>query len=346
MFHQLRVTGCERITDDAVAVTFHVPADLVDAYRFTAGQHLAIRSDHGGPGSRRSYSIASPVGGPLRIGIKQLPGGAFSGWAVQQLRPGDTLEVMTPAGRFGTTQRTGGRRVVALAAGSGITPIFSVVSTALAAEPDTEVVLLYGSRTTEDTMFGEDLADLKDAHPQRFAMLHFLSREAQTSPLRSGRLDAEKINRLWGSVLSPDTDDWYLCGPQAAVEEWRDTLLAAGVPGERIHRELFHAGPALPAPRVDAPSGAGTLVFTLDGRTSEVDLGPADTLLDAVLRVRPDAPFACRGGVCGTCRATVLDGKVAMDANFALEGDELERGFVLTCQSRPNTESVRVDFDR
>jgi ring-1,2-phenylacetyl-CoA epoxidase subunit PaaE len=177
-------------------------------------------------------------------------------------------------------------------------------------------------------------------------MLHFLSREPQTSPLRSGRLDAEKLNRLWGTVVSTDVDDWYLCGPQAAVEEWRGALLAAGVPAARIHRELFHAGPALPAPRVDAPSGAGSLTFTLDGRTSEVDLGPADTLLDAVLRVRPDAPFACRGGVCGTCRATVLTGAVRMDANFALEGDELERGFVLTCQSRPSTGSVRVDFDR
>jgi ring-1,2-phenylacetyl-CoA epoxidase subunit PaaE len=235
---------------------------------------------------------------------------------------------------------------VALAAGSGITPVFSVVSTALATEPDTEVVLLYGARTTTDTMFAEELADLKDAHPQRFAMLHFLSREPQTSPLRSGRLDAGKLDRLWGTVLSTDVDDWYLCGPQAAVEEWRDALLTAGVPASAIHRELFHAGPALPAPRVDAPSGAGTLTFTLDGRTSEVDLGPADTLLDAVLRVRPDAPFACRGGVCGTCRATVVTGAVAMDANFALEGDELERGFVLTCQSRPSTASVRVDFDR
>jgi ring-1,2-phenylacetyl-CoA epoxidase subunit PaaE len=346
MFHQLSVAACERLTDDAVAVTFEVPADLVEAFAFTAGQHLAIRSDHGGAGSRRSYSIASAVGGPLRIGIKHLPGGAFSTWAVQQLRPGDTLEVMTPSGKFGAAQRTGGRRIVALAAGSGITPVFSVVATALASEPDTEVVLLYGTRTTTDTMFAEELADLKDAHPERFAMLHFLSREPQTSPLRSGRLDAEKINRLWGTVLSTDVDDWYLCGPQAGVEEWRDALLAAGVPAGRIHRELFHAGPALPAPRVDAPSGAGSLTFTLDGRTSEVDLGPADTLLDAVLRVRPDAPFACRGGVCGTCRATVVTGAVAMDANFALEGDELERGFVLTCQARPSTASVRVDFDR
>jgi ring-1,2-phenylacetyl-CoA epoxidase subunit PaaE len=346
MFHQLSVAACERLTDDAVAVTFDVPADLADAFVFTAGQHLAIRSDHGAAGSRRSYSIASPVGGPLRIGIKQLPGGAFSTWAVSQLKPGDTLEVMTPSGKFGTAGRTGGRRIVCLAAGSGITPVFSVIATALATEPDTEVVLLYGTRTTTDTMFAEELADLKDAYPERFAMLHFLSREPQTSPLRSGRLDADKINRLWGTVLSADVDDWYLCGPQAGVEEWREALLAAGVPARNIHRELFHAGPALPAPRVDAPSGAGKLTFTLDGRTSEVDLGPADTLLDAVLRVRPDAPFACRGGVCGTCRATVLDGKVDMDANFALEGDELERGFVLTCQARPNTGSVCVDFDR
>lgn len=345
-FHALTVAAVERLTDDAVAVTFDVPPDLADAYRFTPGQHLTIRSDHGGPGSRRSYSIASPVGGPLRIGVKHLPGGAFSTFATTQLRPGDVLDVMTPAGTFGVASgRTAARHIVALAAGSGITPVLSIVATALAQEPDTHVTVLYGSRSSQNVMFAEDLEDLKNAFPARLALFHFLSREPQIIPLREGRLDGEKLRALLGTVAPLDADDWYLCGPGEAVEEWRAALEAAGVAHERVHRELFHAGPVVHAPRV-ATTTAGALEFTLDGRTSRTEFRSGDTVLDAVLRVRPDAPFACRGGVCGTCRAHLLGGEVAMDANYALEGDELDRGFVLTCQARPTTDDVTVDFDR
>ncbi len=346
-FHTLTVASVERLTDDSVAVTFDVPPDLTDAYRFTPGQHLTIRSDHGGPGSRRSYSIAAPVGGSLRIGVKHLPGGAFSTHATQDLRAGDVLDVMTPAGKFGDPcETTGARHVVALAAGSGITPVLSIVASVLADEPDSTVTVLYGSRSSDTVMFAEDLEDLKNRHPARLALFHFLSREPQVIPLRSGRLDAEKLRTLLGAVAPLDAEDWYLCGPGEAVEEWRAVLAEAGVPERRVHRELFHAGPVIRAPQAAAKPTAGELQFTLDGRTTSTEFRDGDTVLDAVLRMRPDAPFACRGGVCGTCRAGLLAGQVEMDANYALEGDELDRGFVLTCQARPTTETVTVDFDR
>lgn len=351
-FHRLRVAAVEELTADSIAVTFDVPADLREAYRFTPGQHLTIRSDHGGAGTRRSYSIASPVGGPLRVGIKHLSGGAFSGWAVRELRAGMELEVMTPAGEFGIQLHPElTRHHVALAAGSGITPVLSIVASVLAGEPHSTLTLLYGSRGSDEIMFGEELADLKDAHAARFQLLHFLSREPQASPLRAGRLDAAKLDRVLGPLVQLQADGWYLCGPNEAVASWAGVLAARGVDPARVHRELFHAGPiAAPPPRLTTPGvTAGvrrTLVFRLDGRSAEVQLGAEETVLDGVLRVRPDAPFACRGGVCGTCRATITDGTVAMDQNYALEPDELERGLVLTCQARPTTASVTVDYDR
>lgn len=348
-FNLLTVASVEPLTSDSVAVTFDVPADLAEAYTFRPGQHLTIRSDHGAPNSRRSYSIASPAGGPLRVGIKRLPGGAFSGWAVRDLRPGMQLDVMTPMGEFGTDiQPETARHHVALAAGSGITPVLSIVASVLAGEPASTMTLLYGSRGSAQIMFGEELADLKDSHPARFQLLHFLSREPQASPLRAGRLDAAKLDGVLGPLVPLDADVWYLCGPNDAVADWADVLTARGVEASRINRELFHAGPLPARPVVDAPLDGPhrTVFFTLDGRSGEIEISPEETVLDGVLRLRPDAPFACRGGVCGTCRATVNSGTVAMDANFALEPDEIERGFVLTCQARPTTDEVTVDYDR
>lgn len=348
-FNLLTVASVEPLTSDSVAVTFEVPGDLVEAYRFRPGQHLTIRSDHGAPNSRRSYSIASPAGGPLRVGIKRIPGGAFSGWATRDLRPGMQLDVMTPVGEFGTDVRPEtARHHVAIAAGSGITPVFSIVASVLAGEPASTVTLLYGSRGSAQIMFGEELADLKDSHPARFQLLHFLSREPQASPLRAGRLDAAKLDSVLGPLVPVDADAWYLCGPNDAVASWAGVLQTRGVDSRKVHRELFHAGPLPVRKVVDLPPDGPhkTVFFTLDGRSGEVEISPEETVLDGVLRLRPDAPFACRGGVCGTCRATVSSGSVDMDANFALEEDELERGFVLTCQSRPTSDEVTVDFDR
>lgn len=350
-FHRLRVARVERLTSDAVAVTFEVPPHLAQAYEFRAGQHLVIRSDHGGVGVRRSYSVAAPAGGPLRVGVKRLPGGAFSAWAVEGLAVGAELDVMTPSGTFCfDPDPLRARHVVCLAVGSGITPLLSIVATALAEEPASRVTLLYGNRTTADVMFAEDLEDLKNRHPARLQILHVLSREPQESPLRAGRLDADKLETVLGRLVPPgEVADWYLCGPQELVADWRATLLAAGVPKARVHRELFHAGPPLPT----AGSGAGErpagparrVQFTLDGRSSEVEVAGEEAVLDGVLRLRADAPYACRGGVCGTCRARLVSGEVEMAENYALEEDELGDGYVLTCQARPLTDRVVLDYD-
>lgn len=349
-FHTLTVAAVEPLTNDSVAVTFDVPPELAAAYHFRPGQHLTIRSDHGRPNSRRSYSIATPIGGPLRVGIKRLPGGAFSTFASRDLRPGMQLEVMTPKGNFGTDiQPETVRHHVALGAGSGITPLLSIVASVLAGEPASTVTLLYGSRGSAQIMFGEELADLKDRYPSRFQLLHFLSREPQASPLRAGRLDAAKLDGVLGPLVPLDADAWYLCGPNDAVATWAGVLEARGVDPARVHREIFHRGPVVSARKADDTHVDGphsTVFFTLDGRSGEVELSPEETVLDGVLKLRPDAPFACRGGVCGTCRATVNAGTVEMDANFALEEDELERGFVLTCQARPTSPEVTVDYDR
>ena len=348
-FHRLRVAAVERLTPDAVAVTFAAPPELAQAYAFRAGQHLTIRSDHGGTGVRRSYSIAAPAGGPLRVGIKRLPGGAFSSFAVDGLAVGDTLDVMTPAGTFCfDPEPSRARRIVALAVGSGITPVLSVVATALAAEPRTRVTLLFGNRTSADVMFAEDLEDLKNRHPARLQILHVLSREPQEPPLRAGRLDAAKLAvALERLVDAAEVDGWYLCGPQDLVADWRRTLLDAGVERGRVHRELFHAGPPLVSPAAGpAQTGPARRVrFTLDGRTSEVEVTGSEAVLDGVLRLRADAPYACRGGVCGTCRARLVDGEVEMAENYALESDELGAGYVLTCQARPTTDAVTLDYD-
>ncbi len=352
-FHQLTVSAVERLTADAVAVTFDVPPALAEAYTFAPGQHLTIRSDHGGTAVRRNYSIASPApGGPLRVGVKRLPGGAFSSWAVEQCKPGDVLDVMTPAGTFGLLLEPG--RVshhVAVAVGSGITPVLSIVASVLAGEPHSRVTLLYGNRTTEDVMFLEDLEDLKNRHQERFALLHVLSREPQEFPLRAGRLDAAKFATILDALVpTDDVDAWFLCGPHVLVDDWRAVLVGRGVPPELVHRELFHAGPLVPpVPRVDPAAVPGAprhrVTFTLDSRSSEVALAPGEAVLDGVLRLRADAPFACRGGVCGTCRARLVDGEVEMAENYALEADELGAGYVLTCQARPLTEAVTVDYD-
>lgn len=351
VFHRLAVRAVDRLTDDAVAVTFDVPDELRDQYRFAPGQHVNV-SVPGGDETRRSYSIcAAPSEGRLRIAVKKIPGGQFSAYALDGLAPGAELNVMTPAGRFTPDlDPANAKQYVAIAAGSGITPVLSIISAILEVEPGSRVTLLYGNRTSRSVMFLDDLADLKDRYLDRFHLVHVLSREAQEVELASGRIDRERMARFLDSLLPPDTvDDWYLCGPYAMVTELRELLLERGVSRARVHSELFHVGD-LPAP-AEAPAPApavdgSEVTVVLDGRQSTVVIDDADeTVLEAVLRVRSDAPFACRGGVCGTCRAKLLDGAVTMDRNFALEGDEVDAGYVLTCQSHPTTPAVTLDYD-
>ncbi len=350
VFHRLTVSDVERLTDDAVAVTFDVPSELADEYRFTPGQHVNVALPDG-DGTRRSYSIcAAPGEARLRIAVKRIPGGEFSAYAIESLKPGAELDVMTPAGRFTPDlDAANAKHYVAIAAGSGITPVYSIIAAVLETEPSSRVTLLYGNRTSRSIMFLEELADLKDRYVDRFHLVHVLSREAMDVELTSGRIDRDRLGRLFDSFLPPDSvDDWFLCGPYAMVTELRGLLVERGVDVAHVHSELFHVGDVPPAPRAVAePVAEGSAVnVVLDGRRTTVTIEDADeTVLEAVLRERNDAPFACRGGVCGTCRAKLLDGAVSMERNYALEDDEVHSGYVLTCQSHPTTPEVSLDYD-
>lgn len=349
-FVRLLVASVEPLTDDSVALTFAVPAEHAERFRFSPGQHLTLRRVVGDQDLRRTYSVCtSAAGGPLRVAVKQLEGGAFSTWVTTELRAGDELEVLPPAGRFGPVlDPAQARRYGLIAAGSGITPVLSIAASVLDVEPGSDVVLLYGNRTQRQVMFLEELSDLKDRYPGRLQVLHVLSREEQESELLSGRIDRERLQRLFASGLLPveDVDAWYLCGPFGMVTDGRQALLDVGVDAARVHVELFHADAPPPRPKREGPDGdASTVTVVLHGRTSTLSLRPDDeSVLDAVLATRPDAPYACKGGVCGTCRARVVEGAVEMAVNYALEPDELAAGVVLTCQSRPTTPTVRLEF--
>lgn len=350
-FHPLQVSDVTALTDDAVAITFDVPPELAQEYDFIQGQHLTIRTSLAGDDVRRSYSICSPAkSGRLRIGVKVLPGGHFSGFAAGSLKVGDTLEVMTPTGKFNTPlDPANAKHYCAIAAGSGITPVYSIVATTLMQEPKSQVTLIYVNRTSRSIMFLEELEDLKDANPGRFHLIHVLSREAQDAELLSGRLDAARLTKITETLVPPETvDDWFLCGPYVMVVDLRQALLDQGVQPDQVHTELFHVDKS-PTERRTTPtdSSAGAdVTINLDGRRSTFKLaGDGVPVLEAALRVRSDAPFACRGGVCGTCRAKLVEGAVTMDTNYALEPEEIAKGYVLTCQSHPTTDTVKLDFD-
>jgi ring-1,2-phenylacetyl-CoA epoxidase subunit PaaE len=296
---------------------------------------------------RRSYSICAPAGCAPRIGVREVPGGALSGWLVREVRPGDLIEVQPPSGSF-TTDLSAPARHVLIAAGSGITPVLSIAASALADERS-DATLLYGNRRAESVMFADEVADLKDCYPDRLQLVHVLSREAQEVELFSGRLDADRLRRLLPALSDVvEVDHWWLCGPYGMVTDAMDVLAELGVPGERVHRELFYVEDVPPEQEhhEETPlTGGCEVTVVLDGRRTTATI-PADTpVLDGAQLARPDLPFACKGGVCGTCRARVVSGEVRMRRNFALEQAELDAGFVLTCQSMPVSEQLTVDYD-
>ena len=345
-FHPLRVSQVERLTGDAVAVSFAVPAELAEDYAFRPGQSLTLRRGE----ERRSYSICAAPGAPLRVAVREVAGGAVSSWLVHDLRPGDEVEVAPPTGRFtptGTSGTSGHHALVA--AGSGITPVLSIAHAVLA-DPAGSVTLLYGNRRADTVMFADELADLKDVHTARLELVHVLSREAREVELHTGRLEPAKLRELLATVLDAESvDHWWLCGPYEMVVGLREVLAGAGVPADRVHTELFFVEDTPPEQaRHDepVPEGATSAVtVVLDGRSTELALPRDVPVLDAAQRHRPDVPFACKGGVCGTCRARVTAGEVRMRRNFALEQSEVDAGFVLTCQSLPVTDAVTVDYD-
>jgi ring-1,2-phenylacetyl-CoA epoxidase subunit PaaE len=354
-FHPLTVAEVRHETPDAVAVTLAVPPDLRETFRFTPGQHLTLRRAFGGVEQRRSYSICSGLDeNALRIGIKRVPGGAFSGWACTALRPGEVVEAMPPEGRFALPPDPGAppRTVLAIACGSGITPVLSIARSLLAVERGSRVVLLYGNRTVADVMFREALEDLKDRHLDRLTVVHVLSREHHELAALHGRLDAARVAALLPGLVRPEAvDAAVLCGPAGMAEEAARALTALGVAPGRIQAERFTpAGGPAPPPRAPGPAApeappAAMLDVRLDGVTRRVPMRAGETVLEAGLRAGLDIPWSCRGGMCCTCRARVTEGAVAMEANWSLQPWETAAGFVLTCQSRPRTERVAVDYD-
>jgi ring-1,2-phenylacetyl-CoA epoxidase subunit PaaE len=346
-FHELTVAAVEHLTDDSVAVTFDVPDDLRDAFDFKAGQSLTLRRTIGGQEHRRSYSICAPVGARPRVGVREIPDGMFSSWLVHEVRPGDTVEVQTPTGSFRADPTEPGRHLC-IAAGSGITPMLSIATTVLA-NPGSQVTLIYGNRKTSSVMFAEELADLKNRYGARLDLVHVLSREPRDVELFSGRLDADRLRRLL-TLLVPlrGIDHVWLCGPFGLIADARQVLDELGVAKEKVHFELFYVDeppPVLTRPEAVVEGEVSEVTVVLDGRTTTAAMPKAATILDAAAVTRNDLPFACKGGVCGTCRARVTSGEVDMRRNYALDEDEVERGFVLTCQTHPVGDAVTVDFD-
>jgi ring-1,2-phenylacetyl-CoA epoxidase subunit PaaE len=351
-FHPLRVADVERLTDSSVAITFEVPPELAEDYAFVPGQHLTLRTEVAGEQVRRSYSICTPPSsGRLTVAVKVLEGGVFSGHANAGLAVGDVLDVMRPAGRFGVPlDPSHAKRYAAIVAGSGITPVMSILPAVLEAEPASSFTLVYGNRDSASVMFLEQLTDLKDRYPDRLQLVHVLSREPQDAELLHGRIDDAKLDTLLASVVPPDSvDEWLLCGPFELVQQVRTRLTDAGVQASRVHLELFHVDGE--APRLARPasssgaSGRCEVTVRLDGRSSTFSMPDEGSVLDATLAVRADAPFACKGGVCGTCRIKVVDGTVEMSRNYALDPDDVEAGFALACQAVPTSERLTVDFD-
>ncbi|MFE9459852.1 2Fe-2S iron-sulfur cluster-binding protein [Streptomyces californicus] len=352
MFHPLRVSAIERITDDAVAVTLAVPAELRETFRHAPGQHLNVRYTVDGREVRRSYSICAPAveapGEPvLRVGIRMVEGGAFSTYALKELAVGDRVEAMPPMGRFVLRPRPG--LFAAVVGGSGITPVLSMAATVLDREPAARFCLIRSDRTAASTMFLDEVAELKDRYPDRFQLVTALSREEQSAGLPSGRLDTERLTGLLPAVLPvAEVDGWFLCGPLGLVKGTERALRALGVDRARVHQEIFHVdeGPVDATVVKVAASSDSVLTATLHGRSGNWPVQDSESLLETVLRSRADAPYACKGGVCGTCRAFLVTGEVRMDRNFALEPEETDAGFVLACQSHPLTPEVELDFDR
>jgi ring-1,2-phenylacetyl-CoA epoxidase subunit PaaE len=357
-FHPLTVTDLRRETRDAVSITFAVPPGLANAYRFEPGQYLTLRATLDGEEERRSYSICSGLDdGELRVAVKKVDGGVFSSHLNEALKLGDPIEVMTPMGRFTVPLEPRAARVyLGIACGSGITPVMSHIKSILSREKKSRFVLLYGNRSSRDIMFKDALEDLKDRHLGRLAVHHVLSREAQDLPLLHGRLDAERITALVrASLPGVKIDHAFLCGPQGMMATAKSALAALGIPGERIHIELFTPASPSPAGRVSRALESGprdrtldavaTATVRLDGVTHSFPVAADEGVIDAGLRAGLELPFSCKGGMCCTCRAKLVSGTVKMMRNYSLEPWEMEKGFVLACQSRPTSSAVSLDFD-
>jgi ring-1,2-phenylacetyl-CoA epoxidase subunit PaaE len=360
-FHALSIARISPDAAGAVTITLNVPGDLRSQFDFKPGQFLTLRADINGTDVRRSYSISSAHSqlqkhGVLEVGIRPVAGGVFSNWAATQLRAGDTLRVMPPDGRF-VVQRPRAIHRVGFAAGSGITPILSILSSTLEEQAGSKFTLVYGNRRMDSVMFNEALQDLKDRYPDRLTLIHILSRQAQEVPLLEGRIDAAKVQWVIDTLLPVGSmDEVFVCGPQTMMQATEQALLTAGVKAERIRTERF-SSPTLDAlpPKARAQATLGQpdtrqqgevqLIVVLDGKRHHLAMNRDEKILDIALSIGLDLPYSCKAGVCCTCRCKIIEGQTAMDKNFTLEKSEVAQGFVLSCQARPTSERVVLSFD-
>jgi len=359
-FHDLPVSNITPEAAGAVAITFQVPKDLRSGFNFKAGQFLTLRAIIDGNDVRRSYSISSSQNsyvqnGTLEVGIRPVQGGVFSNWAATQLKVGDVLRVMPADGRF-IVQRPRAIHRVGFAAGSGITPILSILASTLEEQTESKFTLVYGNRRIDSVMFNEALQDLKDRYPNRLTLIHVLSRQAQEVPLLEGRIDEAKVKEIVNSLLpAASMDEVFICGPETMIEATEKALLEVGVPERNIRTERF-TSPTLEALPADArkqvvlgyaPESKGDVALTivLDGKKHQMQMSATDKILDVALAAGLDLPYSCKGGVCCTCRAKVMQGSVVMEKNFTLEKWEAEQGFVLSCQAKPTSNEVVMSFD-
>lgn len=354
-FHLLAIKEIRKETPDCVSISFHIPPNLADIFRFTQGQSLTVRAILNNEEVRRTYSIcSSPLENEWRVAVKKVDGGLFSSHANENLRAGDILEVMPPVGKFYTKLEPANRKhYVAFAAGSGITPVLSLIKTTLATEPLSDFTLVYGNRKRSSIIFFEELEALKNRYINRFNLIHILSRERMESSIHSGRIDAEKLKELSKLLNYATVDEYFICGPEQMIFSVKDYLESIHVPSPKIHFELFTTpGQSITAnvrkTERNETGPASAITVKLDGRSFDFKLpvNSSSSILDAALQQGADLPFACKGGVCCTCKAKLLEGKVEMDVHWGLEEEEIAKGYILTCQSHPLTEKVVVDFDQ
>lgn len=355
-FHSLKVKKVEKETDECVSIEFDVPEELKEVFQFKQGQNLTIKKILNGEELRRNYSICtSPFDNKLKVAVKRTEGGVFSTWANEELKAGDVLEVLPPTGKFYTELIPSEKKnYVAFAAGSGITPIVSIIKTTLITEPKSRFTLVYGNRTKNSIIFKEELEALKDKFIDRFRSYHILSRERTDAAINYGRIDVDKLQLFFTKLIDLNRcDDFFLCGPEEMIFCIKGYLESRGVAPGKIHFELFtvpgqkQAANSKQQPEILKNEGPKSKVSVkLDGILFDFDLSyEEESILDAALKQGADLPYACKGGVCTTCKAKLVEGKVSMDVNWGLEPEEVEKGFILTCQSHPQTERIIVDFD-
>ncbi|MBD78474.1 MAG: phenylacetic acid degradation protein [Crocinitomicaceae bacterium] len=350
MFYNLTISKIQRTTKDSIAVSFSIPENLKEIFKYKQGQYLAFRKAFDGGEVRRSYSLCSSpvVDNELQVAIKVVEGGLFSTWANNELKVGDVLETLAPAGNFYTEIEEGQKKkYVLFGAGSGITPLMSIIKTALAVEKESEVVLVYGNKDESSIIFNDELKVLEDQYGDRFTRFDVLSRVDGRNPMLSGRVDNNKCEAINGNTSIFDGNEYFLCGPEGMINEVSELLKSKGIDKSNIHFELFIA-PVAPSVKTEDPNQeiTSSLTVIMDDEEFEINLSSkGDTILDAAMDAGADVPFSCKGAVCCTCKAKVTEGSARMEMNYALGDDEVEEGYILTCQAHPTSEKCVVDYD-